>query len=209
MFIESSSKKESRYLPSPPVYRCRVWWIQNRLQFQQYFSDSVSSISSVKISPANAIKISAAILQTVNLLSFLLFDPCDGDKPENINILLLSGGCLWTLHDHKTLRDKNWDEFTKPFKKKNIWGIWVLVTPAWICLRDKVSVLYVILRAQYFLLLFAACWSFVCSVREFCLQRVILLFAACSSFVCSVPEVLFAACWSFVCSVREFNSLQR
>ena len=114
----------------------------NWLQFQQYFSDSVSSISSVKHAPANAIKISAAILQTVNLLSFSPFDRCDSDKPEKINILLLSGCCLWTLHDHKTLGDKKWDEFTKPFKKHSR-GL--LVTPAW---RDKVPVLYVILRAQ-------------------------------------------------------------
>ena len=93
--------------------------------------------------------------------------------------------------------------------------------------RDKVPVLYDILRAQYFLLLFAACGSFVCSVREFCLQRVgvlsvcsvlelclqcaKVLFAACSSFVCSVQEfclqragVLFAACSSFACSVHVF-----
>ena len=110
-FTGGNSQKESTYSPSP-VYRCRVWWIQNWLQFQQYFSDSVSSISSVKNSQANAIKISAAILQTVNLLSFSLFDRCDSDKPEKINILLLSGCCLWKLHDHKTLGDKNWDEFT-------------------------------------------------------------------------------------------------
>ena len=30
-----SSEKESRYLSSP-VYRCRVWWIQNWLQFEQH-----------------------------------------------------------------------------------------------------------------------------------------------------------------------------
>ena len=116
-FTSGNSQNESRYSPSP-VYRCRVWWIQNWLQFQQHFSDSVSSIFSVKDSPVNAIKISAAILQTVNLLSFSLFDRCDSDKPEKINILLLSGFCLWTLHDHKTLGDKNWDELTKPFFKK-------------------------------------------------------------------------------------------
>ena len=59
--------------------------------------------------------------------------------------------------------------------------------------------------------LFAACNSFVCSVREFCLQRVILLFAAYWSFVCSVQKfclqrvvLLFAACRSFVCNVLEF-----
>ena len=60
--------------------------------------------------------------------------------------------------------------------------------------QEKVSVLYAILRAQYFCFcllwefLFAACWSFVCNVREFCLQRVILLIAAWWSFVCSVRE---------------------
>ena len=54
-------------------------------------------------------------------------------------------------------------------------------------------------------------FGFVCSVREFCLQREILLFAACWSFVCSVREfclqriiLSFAARWNFVCSVREF-----
>ena len=34
MFI-GNSQKESRYLSSP-VYRCRVWWIQNWLQFEQH-----------------------------------------------------------------------------------------------------------------------------------------------------------------------------
>ena len=57
-------------------------------------------------------------------------------------------------------------------------------------------------------LLFAACWSFVCSVPEFSLQCAKVLFAACRSFVCGVPEFLFAACWSFARSVREL-SLQR
>ena len=131
------------------------------------------------------------------------------------------------LHDNKTLGDKNWDEFTKPFFRKQTRGVLVFLTPAWkLCHvsceprqpRDKVPVLYVILCAQYFCfclqcaeILFAACWSFVCSVREFCLLRVILLFAACGSFVCSLREsrlqrviVLFAACNSFVCSVLEF-----
>ena len=59
MFI-GNSQKRTRYLSSP-VYRCRVWWIQNWLQFEQH-SDSVSSISSVKNSPANAIKISCFFL---------------------------------------------------------------------------------------------------------------------------------------------------
>ena len=119
--------------------------------------------------------------------------------------------------------------------EKKIRGVWVFVTPALISLCknsaqwepwDKVPVLYVILCAQYFCfflrcvgVLFAAynsfvqavCWSFVCSVREFCLQRVILLFAACWSFVCSVQEfclqgviLLFAVRNSFVGSVLEF-----
>ena len=70
MFI-GNSKKESSYFKSSPVYRCRVWWIQNRLE--QHYSDSVSSVSSVKSSPANAIKISAVIL---NLAS----DNPDSDK---------------------------------------------------------------------------------------------------------------------------------
>ena len=47
--------------------------------------------SLVKDSPANTIKVSAAILKVV---SFSLFDRCDSDKPVKINILLLSGCCL-------------------------------------------------------------------------------------------------------------------
>ena len=44
--------------------------------------------------------------------------------------------------------------------------------------------------------LFAACNSFVCSVPEFCLQRVILLLVVCMYFlqflfVCSVQEMTF------------------
>ena len=80
MFI-SNSQKESRYLSSSPDYRGEVWWIQNRLQFEQH-SDSVSSISLVKNSPANAIKILAVIFSLAS------------DKPEKINISLLSGCCL-------------------------------------------------------------------------------------------------------------------
>ena len=79
------------------------------------------------------------------------------------------------------------------------------MTPAW---RDKVPVLYVILRAQYFLLLFAACWSFVRSVLEFCLQRAGVLFAVCWSFVCRVRKFCLQRAGVFVCSVREL-SLQR
>ena len=48
---------------------------------------TLSFISSVKNSPANAVKISAVIL---NLAS----DKPDSDKPEKINISLLSGCCL-------------------------------------------------------------------------------------------------------------------
>ena len=84
--------------------------------------------------------------------------------------------------------------------------------------RDKVPVLYVILRAQYFWfclqcagVLFAACNSFVCSVLEFCLQCAGVLFAAYNSFVCSALElclqcegVLFPACNSFSCSMHVF-----
>ena len=68
LFIGGKRQKESRYLSSS-AYRCRVRWIQNWLKLEQHYSDSVSSISSVKNSPANAIKISAAIF---NLLSFSL-----------------------------------------------------------------------------------------------------------------------------------------
>ena len=57
LLAKRNSKKESRYLSSP-VYRCR---------------DSGSPVSSVKDSPANAIKISAAIL---NLAS----DKLDSDE---------------------------------------------------------------------------------------------------------------------------------
>ena len=156
MFMGGNSQIESRYLPSP-VYRCRVWLIQNWLQFEQHYSDSVSSISSVKNSPANAIKISAAIL---NLVRFSLFDRCDSDKPEKITILLLSGCCLWTLHDHKALGDKNSDEFTKPFFFKKFEGSefsWHPREP-----RDP-SPLRHPARAVL-LVLFAVCGSFVCSV---------------------------------------------
>ena len=62
MFI-GNSQKRARYLSSP-VYRCRVWWIQNWLQFEQH-SDYVSSISSVKNSPENAIKIYRLFLAVV------------------------------------------------------------------------------------------------------------------------------------------------
>ena len=153
MFIGGNSQKESRYLSSL-VYRCRVCLIKKWLQIEQHYSDSVSSISSVKNSPANAIKILAAIL---NLVSFSLLDRWDSDKLEKINILLFSCCCLCTLHDHKTLGDKNSGEFTKPFFKKKIWGVWVFVTPTWISLhkktatrepRDKVPVLSVILSTQ-------------------------------------------------------------
>ena len=57
--------------------------------FEQHYSDSVSFISSVKNSPANAVKISSVNF-TLNLAS----DKPDSDKPEKINISLLSGCCL-------------------------------------------------------------------------------------------------------------------
>ena len=107
-----------------------------------------------------------------------------------------SGCCLWTLHDHKTLGDKNWDEFTKLFLNKNSRGlVWVFVTPPWISLRkncepqepwDKVPVLYVILRGQYYC---------------FCLQCAGVLFAVCISFVCSMHVFFYS--FIFVCSVQE------
>ena len=83
-------------------------------------------------------------LPILNLASFSLFDQRDSDQPEKINILLLSGCCLWTLRDHKTLAigDKNWDEFTMLFffnsRGLSFWGlrsevwvfrIWVFMTP--------------------------------------------------------------------------------
>ena len=68
LFIGGKRQKESRYLSSS-VYRCRIRWIQNWLKLEQHCSDSVSSLPWVKNSPANAIKISAAIF---NLVSFLL-----------------------------------------------------------------------------------------------------------------------------------------
>ena len=47
MFIGGNSQKGSRYL-SFPVYRCRVPWIQNLLQF--------ATLSLISISPANVLK---------------------------------------------------------------------------------------------------------------------------------------------------------
>ena len=90
----------------------------------------MSSNSLVKHSPANAIKISVAIL---NLVSFSLFDRCDSDKPEKkINMSLISGYCLWTLRDHKTLRDKNWDEFKSIYLEKKYRGVWGLTSEFWV-----------------------------------------------------------------------------
>ena len=86
MFTGKNSQKVSRYLSSP-VYCCRVWWIQNRLQFEQHYRDSVSPISSVKNSSGNTIKISAVILSRAND-----HEP-DCDKPEKINISIRSGCC--------------------------------------------------------------------------------------------------------------------
>ena len=53
----------------------------------------MSSISSAKNPPANVIKISAVIL-------YLARDKPDSNKPENINISLLSGCCQRTMCDH-------------------------------------------------------------------------------------------------------------
>ena len=89
------------------VMPCRV------AQFEQRYSDSVSSVSLVKNLPANVIKVSAAIL---NLASFSLLERRDmtwqRSTAEHKYIALLSGCCLWALHDHKTSGDKNWDEST-------------------------------------------------------------------------------------------------
>ena len=94
--FKGNSHKESRYLSSP-VYRCHVWWIQNWLQFEQHYSDSVSSISSVKKSPANAIKLSAAIL---NLAS----DKPDSDKLEKISRFFLAVAYEHCVTIYKTKR---------------------------------------------------------------------------------------------------------
>ena len=64
----------------------------------------MSSISSVKNSPANTIKLSAAIF---NLVSFSLIDRRDSDKPEKISRFFLAIANESTLRDHKTLGDKN------------------------------------------------------------------------------------------------------
>ena len=116
---------------------------------------------------------------------------------------------------------------TQSSQAAGVTGVWVLVTPAWISLHSAMNHENHETRSQSLtsscarstfcfclqrvVLLFAACWSFVCSVRKFCLQRVVLLFAAWWSFVCSVLEfclqcagVLFAACNSFACSVHVF-----
>ena len=59
--------------------------MRNWPQFEQHYSDS------------------AFLFLRQNLVCFSLFDWRDSDEPEKINILLLSGCCLWTLHDHKTV----------------------------------------------------------------------------------------------------------
>ena len=77
------------------------------------YSDSVSSIFSVKNSLANAIKLLAVIL---NLAS---------DKPEKLNISLLFGCCLGTLHYHKTKRGSSRETSLqcKSFIKTNLRGL--------------------------------------------------------------------------------------
>ena len=83
--------------------------IQNWVHFGQHYSDSVFLFLRYKIrQQTSLINVSAAIL---NLVRFSLFERCDSNKPETIRISILSGCCLWTLRDHKTLGDKNWDEF--------------------------------------------------------------------------------------------------
>ena len=83
----------------------------------------MSSISSVKNLPANAIKILAVIL---NLAS----DKPDSDKkPEKINISLLSDCCLWTLRDHKTNRDKSRETSLNSWLQKKKW-----LAQTWLCL---------------------------------------------------------------------------
>ena len=94
---------------------------------------------------------------------------------------------------------------------------------------NKVSVLYVILRAVLLLLIclqFAACNSFVCSVQlffnnfflvcsvlKFCLQRVFLLlcsvhiFFKVSFWFAECAGVLFAVWNSFACSVHIFYTV--
>ena len=110
MFIGDNSQKESL---SSPFYRCRVRWIQNWLQFEQHYSDSVSSTSSVKNSPANAIKISAAIYSL--LVFHCLIEETAINRRRQISRFFLAGCCLWTLCDYKTLGDKNRDEYDKSF----------------------------------------------------------------------------------------------
>ena len=116
MFIGGKSQKESRYLLSQwrPGYK-------THFDLNNILATLCLAISSVKISPANAIKLWAAIL---NLVSFSL-DRRASDKPEKINISLLSGCCPWTLRDHK-----NWDElksFLYISKYRGVWvfGVWV------------------------------------------------------------------------------------
>ena len=116
--LETFHMKVLRFSTSPfessPVYRCRVCWIQNWLQFEQH-SDSVSSISLVKTSPANAIKISAAIL---NLASDK--PDIDSDKPEKINNSLRS---FWLLPTNIA-----WANFVTANKQKAIKAIFTIFT---------------------------------------------------------------------------------
>ena len=73
----------------------------------------------------------------LNLFGFSLFDWCNNDKLEKVNISLLSGCCLWTLRDHKTLGDKNWDElslqifFKKKFEGSEVSGSEFLGSEVW------------------------------------------------------------------------------
>ena len=71
--FKGNSQKESSYLSPSGLSLSHLVDTKLTLRFEQHYSDSVSSISSVKNSPANAIKISAVIL---NLAS----DKPDSDK---------------------------------------------------------------------------------------------------------------------------------
>ena len=87
---------------SPKMFFCHTTFIERIKMFT--FSGSIAVASrgyktdfnlnniatTLKNSPANVIKVSAAI---VNLVSFSLFDR-HSDKPEKINTPLLSGSCL-------------------------------------------------------------------------------------------------------------------
>ena len=82
------------------------------------------AISWLKNSPANAIKISAVIL---NLAS----DKPDSVKNRKRNISLLSDCCLWRLRDHKTNRDTSRETSWKKYLTTKKWRAqtWLCVWP--------------------------------------------------------------------------------